>query len=262
MKVSVNNNNGVPSFLSDLYISRVYSHQTVVDRGYPVDFSVCFLFYFLPPRCLRCRRLGHLARHCNRPRHGSSVPRGNGGHQARHYVRVADGVAVGTTQPVTHGDSLDYGGVCGRRHQKLKRKHKLPTVQVQPRESPVGTGCQNVAMANTTAAATSPANRGEPRRVGMPSGTLSDVDPSMLPLRFDVGQAGRDVADDPMLVELVASLHVIRTATAPALVVASLGRVDAAFSEDEGPRPLASPSIVVGRRWWMSYHRVASKMTQ
>jgi len=94
-------------------------------------------------------------------------------------------------------------------------------------------------MASTAAAAS--ANRGGPRRAGMSSGTLSDVDPSMLPLRFDVAQAGRDVADDPMLLELVASLHVIRTATAPSLVVASLGRVDAASSKDEGPRPLASP---------------------
>jgi hypothetical protein len=63
-------------------------------------------------------------------------------------------------------------------------------------------------MANTVAVATSPANHGEPHHVGMSTGTLSNIDPSVLPLRFDVGQAGRDVADDPM-VKLIVSIHVI-----------------------------------------------------
>jgi hypothetical protein len=162
------------------------------------------------------------------------VPRGNDGHQACRSVRVADGVTVGATRPATHGDSLDYIGVRGR-HQKCKRKRKLSAAQVQPRESSVGTGGQKVAMANTAAAAMSPANHDEP------TGTLSDVDPSMLPLRFDVGQAGRDVADDPMVVELIGSLHVIRITIVPALVVGSPRHVDAAFLEDKRPRPLTSP---------------------
>jgi hypothetical protein len=31
---------------------------------------------------------------------------------------VADGVVVGAARPMSHGDSLDSGGVCGRRHRK------------------------------------------------------------------------------------------------------------------------------------------------
>lgn len=103
--------------------------------------------------------------------------------------------------------------------KKGKQKHKLHVVQV----------------ANTTAMATSPANHDEPRRVGMPSGILSDVNPLMLSLRFNVGQASQDVADDPILVDLIVSLHIIRIATTPPLVVASPGHVDDASSEDEAP---------------------------
>jgi hypothetical protein len=42
----------------------------------------------------------------------------------------------------------------------------------------------------------------------MPSGILSDVNPLMLSLRFNAGQASQDVADDPILVDLIASLHI------------------------------------------------------
>jgi hypothetical protein len=102
---------------------------------------------------------------------------------------------VGGARPATHGDSLDSGGVRDRRHQqRRKQKHKVPIVQEQPNGSLVDTGCQKVAMATTTAVATTPAGHGEPRHVGLPSGTLSDVDPLMLSLRFDAGQVGRDVA--------------------------------------------------------------------
>jgi len=87
----------------------------------------------------------------------------------------------------------------------------------------------------------SPANHGEPRRVGMSTRILSDVDLSMIPLCFDVGQVSRNVANDLMLVELIASLCVIQTATAPALVVASPGRVHVVSSEDEGPGLLTLP---------------------
>jgi hypothetical protein len=68
-------------------------------------------------------------RQCNRPRHDSLVARGNGGHQACHSVHVTDSVTVGAARPVSYGDSLDSGGVRGRKHQKKrKRKHKLPAV--------------------------------------------------------------------------------------------------------------------------------------
>jgi hypothetical protein len=75
----------------------------------------------------------------------------------------------------------------------------------------------------------------------MPSGTLSGLDPLMLSLCFDAGQASWDIVDDLMLVELVASLPVIRTAAAPAMGPASPVRVAAASSEDEAPRPASSP---------------------
>jgi hypothetical protein len=105
-------------------------------------------------------------------------------------------------------------------------------VQEQSGESTVGTGCLKVAMAYTTAVATSPTGH---------SGTLSGVDPSMFSLHFDARQDGRDIADDPMLVELIASLHVTQIAAAPAMVPTSPRRTDDASSKDEGPRPLSSP---------------------
>jgi len=74
----------------------------------------------------------------------------------------------------------------------------------------------------------------------MPSRTLSGLDPLMLTLCFDAGQAGQDVADDPILVEL-ASLPVIRTAAAPAMGSACPVRVAAVSSEDEAPRLSSSP---------------------
>jgi hypothetical protein len=43
----------------------------------------------------------------------------------------------------------------------------------------------------------------------------------MLSLCLDTRHAGRDVADDPMMVELVASLSVIQTAIAPPPVLAA-----------------------------------------
>jgi hypothetical protein len=97
-----------------------------------------------------------------------------------------------------------------------------------------------VAIANTVAIDTTPSGHGEPRRVGMASGTLPGLDSLMLSLRFDAGQAGRDIADDPMLVELVTSFPVIRTTATLAMGHASPVRV-AASSEDEAPRPLSSP---------------------
>jgi hypothetical protein len=53
------------------------------------------------------------------------------------------------------------------------------------------------------------------------SPTCPEFDPLTLSLRLDTGHAGRDVADDPMMVELVASLSVIQTAGAPPPVLAA-----------------------------------------
>jgi hypothetical protein len=107
-------------------------------------------------------------------------------------------------------------------------------------------------MANTIAVAISPACHG---------GTLSGVDLSMFSLRFDAGQDGWDVADDPMLVELIALLHVTRIAAASAMVLASPRRIDATSSEDERPRCL-HPGTAVGHRMWMDRYQVVLGMAR
>jgi hypothetical protein len=108
-------------------------------------------------------------------------------------------------------------------------------------------------MAYTIAVATSPTGH---------SGTLFGVDPSMFSLHFDARKDGWDIADDPMLVELVTSLHVTRTTAAPVMVPMSPGRIDAASSEDEGPDRCLHLGTTVGRRMWMGRYRVVLGMAR
>ena len=67
----------------------------------------------------------------------------------------------------------------------------------------------------------------------------SAFDPLTLSLRLDAEHAGWDVADDPMMVELVASLSIIQTAGTPPPVLA-------APTEDEAPKMPSSPGRSCG----------------
>jgi hypothetical protein len=81
-----------------------------------------------------------------------------------------------------------------------------------------------------------------PRRTAldvMPSGILSAFNPLTLSLRLDAGHASWDMADDPMMVELVASLKFIQTDGA-------LPPVFAAPAKDEAPKPPSSPAVSCG----------------
>jgi hypothetical protein len=66
----------------------------------------------------------------------------------------------------------------------------------------------------------------------------SAFDPLTLSLHLDAEHAGRDVADDPMMVEIVASHSIIQTAGTPPLVLA-------APAEDEAPE-MPSPRHACG----------------
>jgi hypothetical protein len=81
-----------------------------------------------------------------------------------------------------------------------------------------------------------------PRRTAldvMPSGILSAFNPLTLSLRLDAGHASWDMADDPMMVELVASLKFIQTDGA-------LPPMFAAPAKDEAPKPPSSPVVSCG----------------
>ena len=71
-----------------------------------------------------------------------------------------------------------------------------------------------------------------------PTAACSALDPLTLSLCLDAERAGRDVADDPMMVELVASLSIIKTAGTPPPVLA-------APVEDEAPE-MPSPGRSCG----------------
>ena len=81
--------------------------------------------------------------------------------------------------------------------------------------------------------ATTPGCHDEPGRV------ISGLDPLTLSMRLDEGHDGLDIADDPMMVELIASLHVIQTAAAWTMGPSSTMFV--APMEDEAPKPPPSP---------------------
>ena len=73
---------------------------------------------------------------------------------------------------------------------------------------------------------------------------------------MDAGHAGRDVADDPMLLKLVASIPAIRTAEELAMGPLSPVRAVAASSEDGAPDRHLRLRVVVRRRMGMGRLRI------
>lgn len=98
---------------------------------------------------------------------------------------------------------------------------------------------------DTIAGAMTPTCPDESRRDVMPTWNLFGFNPLMVSLRLDE-LAGRDIADDPMLLELIASLPIIGTDGASTMGHPSPVRAVVACSEDEAARLFSSPERSCG----------------
>lgn len=146
--------------------------------------------YRLPRRCIRCHRFRHLAKDCKRPKVENMTAGGRG--SDGHFVRAR------------------------RRHRRWRRRYRSwsRVNTTDPTDSSVHTAADCGEPANyTDSYDVATVDRSElssgARLLGHDSSTLTMGPHNLLP--------GRDIMDDPMLEEFVASLTASRITTCPTL---------------------------------------------